>query len=211
MYCDTWLVYKLYDLSADFCKGKIKRTQLYFTKSPSGTYFIYQSQGPGKLTFVNASSIYLPLLFRLLKHVHHARILREFSRASSELLRAKLWLVRRRYNTFRVERRDDCEYVCVQFYSLGHNFFPTLLFWSNLIHFFFSVNIRLLARWQSFFVLFVVLFFFFILGLFAGYIFFSLGNHPTPPSNVWWISVYLGVWISLQCLEICCFKQIITT
>ena len=151
MYCDTWLVYKLYDLSADFCKGKIKRTQLYFTKSPWGTYFIYQSQGPGKLTFVNASSIYLPLLFRLLKHVHHARILREFSRASSELLRAKLWLVHGRYNTFRVERRDDCEYVCVQFYSLGHNFFPTLLFWSNLIHFFFSVNIRLLARWQSFF------------------------------------------------------------
>ena len=120
--------------------------------------------------------------------------------------------------TFRVERRDDCEYFCVQFYSLGHNFFPTLLFWSNLIHFFFSVNIRLLARWQSFFffclffcfVLFCFVFFF-ILGLFAGYIFFSLGNHPTLPSNVWWISVYLGVWISLQCLEICCFKQIITT
>ena len=91
--------------------------------------------------------------------------------------------------TFRVERRDDCEYVCVQFYSLGHNFFPTLLFWSNLIHFFFSVNIniRLLAPWQSFFCLFVCLFcfvlfcfVFFILGLFAGYIFFFSRKSPNP-------------------------------
>ena len=100
--------------------------------NPLDAYFINQSHNPGKLTFVNASfwekrtAIHKPRRpFNFdLKTYPSRTILREVSRVSSLILRAKPWLakkvlrhgnrfvarVRRRY--FRRERSDDRKCVC---------------------------------------------------------------------------------------------------
>ena len=56
--------------------------------NPLGGCFINRFYNPGKLTFVNAPSSFVSTS----KHTYRARILREFSRVSSWILRAKLWL-----------------------------------------------------------------------------------------------------------------------
>ena len=56
--------------------------------NPLGGCFINRFYNPGKLTFVNGPSSFVSTY----KHTYRARILREFSRVSSWILRAKLWL-----------------------------------------------------------------------------------------------------------------------
>ena len=107
-------------------------SNLFFDMNPLDTYFVNQSHNPGKLTFVNASfwekrtAIHKPRRpFNFdLKTYPSRTILREVSRVSSLILRAKPWLakrvlrhgnrfaarVRRRY--FRRERSDDRKCVC---------------------------------------------------------------------------------------------------
>ena len=107
-------------------------SNLFFNMNPLDAYFINQSHNPGKLTFVNASfwekrtAIHKPRRpFNFdLKTYPSRTILREVSRVSSLILRAKPWLakkvlrhgnrfaarVRRRY--FRRERSDDRKCVC---------------------------------------------------------------------------------------------------
>ena len=93
-------------------------SNLFFDMNPLDTYFVNQSHNPGKLTFVNASfwekrtAIHKPRRpFNFdLKTYPLRTILREVSRVSSLILRAKLWLaekVLRHRNRFaaRVRRR----------------------------------------------------------------------------------------------------------
>ena len=95
--------------------------------NPLDAYFINQSHNPCKLTFVNPSfwekRAAIHKLRRPLTYPPHT-ILREVSRVSSLILRAKPWLankvwrpwnrfaarVRRRF--FRRERSDDRKWVC---------------------------------------------------------------------------------------------------
>ena len=75
-------------------------SNLFFNMNPLDAYFINQSHNPGKLTFVNASfwgkrvaihKLLRPFNFDL-KTYPPRKILREVSRVSSLILRAKLWL-----------------------------------------------------------------------------------------------------------------------
>ena len=107
-------------------------SNLFFSMNPLDACFISQSHNPGKLTFVNVSfwekraaipKLRRPFNFDLKTHPPHT-ILREVSRISSLILRAKPWLAKkvlrhgnffaacvcRRY--FRRERSDDRECVC---------------------------------------------------------------------------------------------------
>ena len=93
-------------------------SDLFFNMNPLDAYFINQSHNPGKLTFVNASfwekrtAIHKPRRpFNFdLKTYPSRTILREVSRVSSLILRAKPWLAKkvlRHGNRFaaRVRRR----------------------------------------------------------------------------------------------------------
>ena len=93
-------------------------SNLFFDMNPLDTYFVNQSHNPGKLTFVNASfwekrtAIHKPRRpFNFdLKTYPSRTILREVSRVSSLILRAKPWLAKkvlRHGNRFvaRVRRR----------------------------------------------------------------------------------------------------------
>ena len=96
--------------------------------NPLDGYFINQSHNPGKLTFVNATFwekraaiLKLRLLFN--SYPPHT-ILREVSRVSSLILRAKPWLAKKvlrhgnrfaariRRRCFRRKRGDDRKWVC---------------------------------------------------------------------------------------------------
>ena len=96
--------------------------------NPLDGYFINQSHNPGKLTFVNATFwekraaiLKLRLLFN--SYPPHT-ILREVSRVSSLILRAKPWLAKKvlrhgnrfaariRRRCFRRKRGDDWKWVC---------------------------------------------------------------------------------------------------
>ena len=78
-------------------------SNLFFDMNPLDTYFVNQSHNPGKLTFVNASfwekrtAIHKPRRpFNFdLKTYPSRTILREVSRVSSLILRAKPWLVKK--------------------------------------------------------------------------------------------------------------------
>ena len=102
-------------------------SNLFFNMNPLDAYFINQSHNPGKLTFVNASFWEKGRLYTsyvVLSTYPPRTILREVSRVSYLILRAKPWLakmvwryrnrfaarVRRRY--FRRERSDDRKCVC---------------------------------------------------------------------------------------------------
>ena len=107
-------------------------SNIFFSMNPLDACFINQSHNPGKLTFVNVSfwekraaipKLRRPFNFDLKTYPPHT-ILREVSRISSLILRAKPWLAKkvlrhgnffaacvcRRY--FGRERSDDRECVC---------------------------------------------------------------------------------------------------
>ena len=103
--------------------------------NPLDGYFINQSHNPGKLTFVNATFwekraaiLKLRLLFN--SYPPHT-ILREVSRVSSLILRAKPWLAKKvlrhgnrfaariRRRCFRRKRGDDRKWVCCS--QLGYS------------------------------------------------------------------------------------------
>ena len=112
--------------------------------NPLDAYFINQSHNPGKLTFVNASfwekrtAIHKPRRpFNFdLKTYPSRTILREVSRVSSLILRAKPWLAKkvlRHGNRFaaRVRRRyfSEGERWPPEIRLLFAGYFPAFLFW----------------------------------------------------------------------------------
>ena len=134
-------------------------SNLFFDINPLDTYFVNQSHNPGKLTFVNASfwekrtAIHKPRRpFNFdLKTYPSRTILREVSRVSSLILRAKPWLakkvlrhrnrfvarVRRRYFSEEEKRRPE-----MRLRLAGYHFICELKFYAR-------THVKITQQWKS--------------------------------------------------------------